>query len=101
VGVAKLGSVSVKKTTVTVKVSCHGAAAATCSGSLALVGVKPKTKRLGTAHYSVSGGATKAIKITLYGGGKTLLKHHHRPKVKVTLTPSGAKSPSASKTFTL
>ena len=56
------------------------------------------TVTLGSARYSVTGGATAAIKIALNGRGKTLLEHHRTLPAKVTLTPSGARTPIATKT---
>jgi len=120
-GSAALAKVSVKGSSVSVTVSCTGTAAQTCAGTAALVTVehlsgkkvtelsavkkkKPKkskkTVTLAHASYSLSAGTTKRLTFTLGKTGKSLLVKFHKLPAKLTITPAGSKTASATKNVT-
>ena len=119
-GSAALGAVSVKGSKVSVTVSCAGTAAQTCAGTAAVATVehltgkkvteltaakkKPKkskkTVTLAHAGYSLPGGTTKTLTLTLGKSGKSLLAKFHKLPAKLTITPAGSKTASVTKTVT-
>jgi hypothetical protein len=119
---AKLVKVSAKGMKVSVTVSCSDAA---CKGSLALTTVehltgskvtavtaragavkkktKPKTKTvtLVKGNYSVAVGKSATVTLTLKGASAKLLTTRHSLPAKLTLTPTGSKTATASKNVSL
>lgn len=116
-GTVTLGTVKVKGSTLRIAVSCHGTASARCTGTLALttlehltgqkltaVSASKKTTRtvtLGRATYSLTGGATKTLTITLDSTAKQLLARYARLPAKLTATPTGSTTAAATKTVTI
>ena len=107
----------------TLTLSCRGAAGQTCKGTLKLSArehltghkitavtastpkKKPKPKKttktvtLASTTYTFTG-ASKTLKITLNTTGKHLLATLHKLSAKLTLTPTGARTPATTKTIT-
>jgi hypothetical protein len=119
-GKSGLGKVSVSGSKVSATVSCTGTAAQTCAGALALSTLehllghkitmvsasKKKGKKsthtvtLASAKYSITGGTTKKLTLTLDKTGKKLLAKYHELPTKLTITPTGSKKPITTKTVT-
>ena len=107
----------------TLTLSCRGSAGQTCKGTLKLTArehltghkitavtastpkKKPKPKKttktvtLASTTYTFTG-ASKTLKITLNTTGKHLLATYHKLSAKLTLTPTGARTPATTKTIT-
>ena len=97
---------------------CHGSAGQSCSGTLklsarehltghtitAVTASKPKkttkTVTLASTTYTLTG-ARRTLKITLNKTGKHLLAKFHRLSAKLSLTPTGARTPATTKTITI
>ena len=107
---------------------CHGSAGQRCSGTLklsarehltghtitAVTASKPKkttkpkkkpkkttkTVTLASTTYTFTG-ASRTLKITLNTTGKHLLAKYHKLSAKLTLTPTGARTPATTKTITI
>jgi hypothetical protein len=115
---ARIRLVKTSGSLVTLTLVCAGPAGQTCSGTLKLSALehltghtitavtagKPKktTKivTLANANYTLTG-ASRTLKITLNKTGKTLLAKYHKLSAKLTLTPTGARTPATTKTITL
>ena len=114
---------TVKSPKVSVVVGCSGSAGEDCAGALALTTVEHlkghklteitatkthgKSKQTtvtvscGGASYSLAGGAQKTLTIKLSGSCKRLLAERHKLPAKLSLTPSGSRSATATKTITI
>jgi hypothetical protein len=101
-GVAVFKSVSVKGSTVSVKLLCTGTAA--CSGVLKLIARVPsghgrhkKTHNtvIGTASFSIALGKTLTLHVVLTGQGRKLLKHAGHKGLKVQITGTGLQAHNA------
>ncbi len=122
-GSARIAAVTVKSPKVSVVVGCSGSAGEDCAGALALTTVEHlkghklteitatkthgKSKQTtvtvscGGASYSLAGGAQKTLTIKLSGSCKRLLAERHKLPAKLSLTPSGSRSATATKTITI
>jgi hypothetical protein len=118
-GRASIGKVrSEAPKAVVVRVACAGSAGERCSGTLALSAVEhlrgstvivvsatkrraTRTVTLGGTPYRLNAGATAAFTIKLDGTAQSLLSTHRHFAAKLTLTPTGAGSPTARRTITL
>jgi hypothetical protein len=82
---------------VPVKVTCPATATTGCIGSVRVsVGKKAVTK---SATYRLGSGGSTVVKAKVTAKGKKALKPGRKTKVTATLTPVGAKKPSATVTF--
>ena len=126
VGPAPPAAVRLLKTSgslITLTLSCRGSAGQTCSGTLKLSArehltghritavtastpkKKPKPKKtirtvtLASATYTFTG-TSRTLTITLGTTGKLLLATYHKLSAKLTLTPTGARTPATTKTLT-
>jgi DNA-binding beta-propeller fold protein YncE len=119
-GTAGFGAIKIKAPTITGAVACAGISIQTCDGTLTLTTVehlkghkltaitaKKKVKKttrtvtLGSATYSLSGGAQVTLTITLNANGKKLLDKKHKIPARLSLITAGATTPSATKTLTI
>jgi hypothetical protein len=114
-GKATIAKVTVKKTKVTVRVACAGAASDSCTGTLALsttehltgrkitaISAAKKTMRtvtLGHTTYTVTAGAS-VFTIKLNSTANRLLATHHHYSAKLTLTAAKTVT-TTTKTITL
>jgi Putative Ig domain len=103
------GKVTLTSKGVTITISCSGQKTQNCIGGLSLTTVehlkkpkkKTKTVTLGSARYSVAGGAKKVVSVALNAIGKKLLAKDHKLPSKLILTTSGIKQPIATKSITV
>ena len=115
---ARIKLVKTSGSLITLTLSCHGSAGQKCSGKLklsalehltghtitAITASKPKkttkTVTLASTTYAFTG-TSKTLKITLNKTGKHLLAKFHKLSAKLTLTPTGARTPATTKTITI
>jgi hypothetical protein len=117
-GVAAFGKLSSKltKNVLTAPITCGPAKAKNCAGILGMTTVavtktkkgkktvtKKKTVTLAMAPYTVVAGKPVSKQLTLSASGQKLLKAAGKKgmKVALTLTPTGAKKPTVTKSLTL
>jgi hypothetical protein len=116
-GTPSIPKVTAKNQKVIVTLACAGSANESCTGTLALSAIEhlrghritaisaaKKTKRtvtLGRASYTVTAGASGVFTVSLSTVASRLLATHHHFAAKLTLTPTGAKTATATKTITL
>jgi hypothetical protein len=116
-GTPSITKVAAKNPKVIVTVACAGNASESCTGTLTLsalehlrghkitaISAAKTTKRtvtLGRAAYTVTAGASGVFTISLNATAKRLLATHHHFAARLTLTPTGAKTATATKTITL
>jgi cytochrome c551/c552 len=118
----RLVKVKTSGSRVTVTLACHGTAGQTCRGTLklsvrehlrgrtitALTASAPKRKpkqttrtvTLASATYALTGASRTTLPITLNKTGKRLLAKYRKLAAKLTLTPTGARTPASTKTIT-
>jgi large repetitive protein len=120
---AAIRQVKTSGSLLTLTLSCRGSAGQTCLGTLklsalehltghritAVTASKPKktakpkkttkTVTLASTTYAFTGAST-TLKITLDTTGKHLLATYHKLSAKLTLTPTGARTPATTKTIT-
>ena len=125
--VIRLVKVKTSGSLVTLTLVCDGTAGERCSGTLKLSALehlsghtitavsastpkkKPKKKpkkttrtvTLASSTYAVTGASATTLTITLNTTGKRLLATYHKLSAKLTLTPTGARTPASTKTITL
>jgi hypothetical protein len=101
-GVAVFKSVSVKGSTVSVKLLCTGTGA--CSGVLKLIArvttghgrhKKARNVTIGAASFSMALGKSVTLPVHLTGEGRKLLKHAGHKGLKVQITGTGLKAHNA------
>ena len=122
-GSPHIGTVKIKGSKLTVTISCAGTTSQSCTGTLALTTLehftghkltaisaaktrkKPKkttrTVTLGRKTYSLVGGASTTLTITLDATGKQLLARYRKLPAKLTVTPTASKTAAATKTVTI
>jgi hypothetical protein len=118
---ATLGQTSVNGSTVSVSITCTGAVDGSCKGALALTAIehltggkviavtakakskkaKTKTITLAKGSYTITAGESKTIMLTLSKASAKLLTARHTLETKLTLTPSGSTTATATKILTL
>jgi 6-phosphogluconolactonase (cycloisomerase 2 family) len=118
-GTARISKVTIKEPKLLGTVACSGNSTQICKGTLTLTALehrtgnkivavtastKPRkttrTVTLGRATYSLTGGKSKTLTITLNSTGKSLLKSHRKLPAKLTLTVNGI-SRATSRTVTI
>ena len=75
------------------------AGAATCKGKLSLKTTAKKPVTVASATYTIAAGKKRTVSLKTTSKGRSLLKRKRSVRVKLTVTPSGAKA--VSKTLTL
>jgi hypothetical protein len=119
-GSPSIRTVKIKGPKLTITVTCGGASIQKCIGALALTTLQHLTGRkliaisaarkrsrpkrttrtvtLAGASYSITGGGSETLTLTLNSRGKQLLAEYHKLPAKLTLTPTGARIAVATKT---
>ncbi len=115
---AAIRQVKTSGSLLTLTLSCRGSAGQTCKGTLKLIALEhltghtitavtastpkktTKTVTLASTTYTLTG-TSRTLKITLNQTGQHLLAKYHTLSAKLTLTPTGARTPTTTKTITI